>query len=177
MGLAKALARGCFTPEQVWRIARLAAARPRNLCAKCFDVSARASFFLALPMHRSGAEVRMPVQPEPNTYRVEVSGWDSSENFFVEKTALNWGRDAQRQVILKSKLREGCVLFVRLLQSAAMLNNFPMAYQAACIEQAPGDGGTLVVLAPLQPRSAGQLDSAMASSATDPLVGSGTQAA
>lgn len=127
----------------------------------------------------------MPAQPEPNTYRVEVSGWDSSENFFVEKTALRWGRNAQRQVILKARVREGCVLFVRLLQSAAMLNNVPIAYQAVGVEQPPSDGGTLVVLAPLRPRSAGQIDSAMAGSAPDPapdpetdqLVGSGMQAA
>jgi hypothetical protein len=136
-------------------------------------------------MHRSPVEVRMSAQPEPHTYRVEVSGWDSSENFFVEKTALRWGRDAQRQVILKSRVREGCVLFARLLQSAAMLNNLPMAYQAVGVEPSPSDGGTVVVLAPLRPRSAGQIDSAMASSAPDlapdpetgQLVGSGKQVA
>ena len=25
-----------------------------------------------------------------DTYRVEVSGWDAKENFFVEKTTLEW---------------------------------------------------------------------------------------
>ena len=127
----------------------------------------------------------MPTQPEPNTYRVEVSGWDSSESFFVEKTALIWGPDAQRQAILKSRVREGCVLFVRLLQSAAMLNNAPIAYQAVGVERPPSAGGTLVVLAPLPPRTAGQIDSPMASSAPDPetdpatdqMVGAGTQVA
>jgi hypothetical protein len=25
-----------------------------------------------------------------NSYRLEVSGWDAKENFFVEKTSLDW---------------------------------------------------------------------------------------
>jgi hypothetical protein len=30
-----------------------------------------------------------------DTYRVEVSGWDAKENFFVEKTTLEWKPEGQ----------------------------------------------------------------------------------
>ena len=64
---------------------------------------------------------------QPNSYRVEVSGWDASENFFVEKTMLNWGRDEKKELQLRSAIREGSVVFVRLLQPLASGNNFPVA--------------------------------------------------
>ena len=65
-----------------------------------------------------------------NSYRVEVSGWDASESFFVEKTVLNWGRDEKKEVYLRSVLREASVVFVRLLQPLTSANNLPVAYQA-----------------------------------------------
>lgn len=75
----------------------------------------------------------MAAHSKANTYRVEVSGWDSSETFFVEKTALTWERDAEKQIILKSNLREGCVVFVRLIQPV-LPNTVPVAYQVARVE-------------------------------------------
>ena len=61
---------------------------------------------------------------QARSYRVEVSGWDSSENFFVEKTMLDWGHDEKKEVRLRSVLREGSVVFVRLLQSLASGTTF-----------------------------------------------------
>lgn len=96
----------------------------------------------------------MPVNLESNSYRVEVSGWDTSEDFFVEKTTLTWGRDGHKQITLKSDLREGCVVFVRLLQPMAVVNTLPIAYQAVRVEQADtnhgGDSLTRVSLMQLQ---------------------------
>jgi hypothetical protein len=89
---------------------------------------------------------------QANSYRVEVSGWDVSENFFVEKTTLNWGRDEKKEIHLRSALREGSVVFVRLLQPLASGNNFPIAYQAQRIGPRNADGQARVHLAQLRPR-------------------------
>ena len=89
---------------------------------------------------------------QSNSYRVEVSGWDASENFFVEKTMLNWGRDEKKEIHLRSALREGSVVFVRLLPPIANGNNFPIAYQAQRIGPRNADGHARVHLAQLRPR-------------------------
>jgi hypothetical protein len=88
----------------------------------------------------------------PNCYRVEVSGWDASENFFVEKTLLNWGNDEEKEVHLRSDLREGSVVFVRLLQPLTNGNTFPVAYQAQRIGPRDPEGQTRINLAQLRPR-------------------------
>jgi hypothetical protein len=87
-----------------------------------------------------------------NSYRVEVSGWDASESFFVEKTMLNWGRDEKKEVHLRSVLREGSFVFVRLLQPITNGNNFPVAYQAQRIGPRDPEGHSRVHLAQLRPR-------------------------
>ncbi len=55
--------------------------------------------------------------PVTNFYPVEVSGWDASESFFVEKSELEWEEDAGKRVILHRTLGEGAHVFVRLIQS------------------------------------------------------------
>jgi hypothetical protein len=87
-----------------------------------------------------------------NSYRVEVSGWDASESFFVEKTMLDWGRDEKKEIRLHSVLREGSVVFVRLLQTLTSGNNFPVAYQAQRIGPRDPEGHSPVHLAQLRPR-------------------------
>ncbi|HTQ85969.1 MAG TPA: hypothetical protein VMI93_07140 [Candidatus Solibacter sp.] len=63
-------------------------------------------------------------------YRVEVSGWDLNEQFFVERTALQWGRGESRMVLIRQKVRTGALVFVRLLENAAAPRSFPVAYRA-----------------------------------------------
>ena len=87
-----------------------------------------------------------------NSYRVEVSGWDASGKFFVEKTALTWGSDEKKEITLRSPLREGAVVFVRLLQSFAKSSHFPVPYQAANVTK-DAAGRTLVQLARLRARA------------------------
>jgi hypothetical protein len=89
---------------------------------------------------------------QSNSYRVEVSGWDTSESFFVEKTVLNWGRDEKKEIHLRSVLGEGSVVFVRLLQPLTSGNNFPVAYQAQRIAPRDTEGRSRVHLAQLCPR-------------------------
>ena len=51
-----------------------------------------------------------------DSYRVEVSGWDAKENFFVEKTTLEWKPEDKKSMLLRADIRPGCIVFVRLLQ-------------------------------------------------------------
>jgi hypothetical protein len=77
---------------------------------------------------------------EPNGYRVEVSGWDAKENFFVEKSQLDWEGEGHKEIALRNTLREGAVIFVRLLQPVTNTNNFPIPYQATSVAEKDPNG-------------------------------------
>jgi hypothetical protein len=68
----------------------------------------------------------------PTTYRVETSGWDVDENFFVEKTDLEWTEE-EKTIHLQHPVRKGTVVFVRLMGIDAQENAFPVAYHAAAV--------------------------------------------
>jgi len=91
---------------------------------------------------------------ETNGYRVEVSGWDAKENFFVEKTHLDWEGEGRKEIALRNCLREGAVIFVRLLQPLSGTNNFPIAYQAISVGTKDNGGRVRVGLERLRPRAA-----------------------
>jgi hypothetical protein len=95
----------------------------------------------------------MGMQLESNSYRVEVSGWDSSETFFVEKTSLTWTQNGERQITLKCDLREGSVIFVRLLQPTAMVNNIPVAYQVKQAGPRDSNGRVRISMIQLRPKT------------------------
>lgn len=86
-------------------------------------------------------------------YRVEVSGWERAENFFVEKTMLDWNQEGKKDIALRAEVREGSVLFVRLLQTSVDVNNIPIAYQAVKIASKDPNGRTRLWLEGLHPRS------------------------
>jgi hypothetical protein len=86
-------------------------------------------------------------------YRVEISGWNASDTFFVEKATLEWGRESQKTISLFSSLREGCVVFVRLLSSYANERYFHTAYQALNVEERLPDGRIRASLVPVRPRA------------------------
>lgn len=86
-------------------------------------------------------------------YRVEVSGWDARENFFVEKTSLGAEREGRKEISLRSSLRQGCVVFVRLLQSVSQGSSFPVAYETVRIDAKDTLGRARVCLQELRPRS------------------------
>ena len=87
-------------------------------------------------------------------YRVEVSGWDAKENFFVENTSLDWENEGKKEIALRNLLKEGAVIFVRLLQTIATSNNFPIAYQATTTGERDRSGRLRVGLERLRPRAA-----------------------
>lgn len=68
----------------------------------------------------------------PTSYRVEISGWDIDENFFVEKTDLEWTAE-EKTIHLQHPVRKGTVVFVRLLGIDAPESTFPVAYQASAV--------------------------------------------
>jgi hypothetical protein len=88
-----------------------------------------------------------------NSSRVEVSGWDAKEDFFVEKTNSNPEAGGRMEIALRSSLREGCVVFVRVLEPRATGSSFPIAYQAKNIIGREEDGRARVGLERLRPRA------------------------
>jgi hypothetical protein len=108
---------------------------------------------LALFLHIPDGETNMDVLAQSmESYRVEVSGWDASDTFFVEKTTLEWGHEAHKTISLRSTLREGSVVFVRLLPSIGNENHFLIAYLAVQVEEKESTGRTRAGLVQLQPR-------------------------
>lgn len=63
-------------------------------------------------------------------YAVEVSGWDSSECFFVENADLLWNEETGKRVALVRRLPEPSILFVRLLQQGPSERSHPVVYEA-----------------------------------------------
>lgn len=66
-------------------------------------------------------------QQPSSSHRVEVSGWDATQTFFLEKASLHWNAAGQ-EIALRARLREGTVIFVRLLQPFESEENFPVPY-------------------------------------------------
>ncbi len=87
-------------------------------------------------------------------YRVEVSGWDEDELFFVEKSQLAGNDRTGRHISLQHKLEEGTIVFVRLLHSTADQQSCPAAYQVEYIGNDAG-GSYEFRLHPAQPRHSG----------------------
>jgi len=71
-----------------------------------------------------------PISTATASYRVEVSGWDSSQSFFVEKADLEWSDSGEKLVVLRHELREDSILFVRLLQPLSPDRSHPVPYAA-----------------------------------------------
>jgi hypothetical protein len=86
------------------------------------------------------------------TYRVEVSGWDSSLTFFVEKSELSWSEEGGKQVTLTHALCPGTMIFVRLLQATSSERSVPVPYQAVHVATTP-EGFRQFRLSRAEPRS------------------------
>ncbi len=96
-------------------------------------------------------------------YRVEVSGWDAKENFFVEKTSLDWKEREGKTVVLHAAVRVDSVLFVRLLRPLGGGADFPVPHRAVRVAEREQDASCKDVgLEQLQPRK-GVKDSMVAS--------------
>ena len=105
-------------------------------------------------LQRKGAEDIAMEREEKigGCYRVEVSGWDLGEHFFVEKTMLNWQENGSKKVWLRAPLGEGTLVFVRLAGESANGRGVPMTYLVEKIEKDVTDKGHEVELERLHPR-------------------------
>jgi len=88
-----------------------------------------------------------------NNYRVEISGWDTRDSFFVEQATLDWDQDTTKRVSLRSSVREGSVVFLRLLQPFGDGTSLPVACRAVKVGGRGADASVLVELVQLHPRS------------------------
>jgi hypothetical protein len=86
------------------------------------------------------------------SYRVEVSGWDSGESFFVEKTLLSWNEDGSKRVLLRTPLNEGTLVFVRLVCDSPSGRGIPVTYQVQGIGKNVSEQGHEVQLERLHPK-------------------------
>lgn len=75
-------------------------------------------------------------QPLASTYSVEVSGWDHSHVFFVERSELTWSEETGKLLTLSRRLPPGAMIFVRLLQSTDGERAFPVAYETEPLSSA-----------------------------------------
>lgn len=83
-------------------------------------------------------------------YRVEVSGWDVAESFFVEKVMLELTQAGERVVHLKHPLRAGLIVFLRLIESRIEFPVLPVAYQVMEVGPDERDGVNRVSLKKLR---------------------------
>ena len=89
--------------------------------------------------------------PAKQCYPVEVSGWDSAQNFFVERSDLVWTEASGKQVRLAQDLRRNTIVFVRLLQRSESEQAHPVAYEAELVNESV-DGAHQFRLKTVMPR-------------------------
>lgn len=87
-------------------------------------------------------------------YRIEVSGWDSKDQFFVEECAMEWNDSTEKRISLRSPVQGGVVLFVRLIPPTAGGESFPVVYRVSRVGPRQGDGRREVELAQMRPKPA-----------------------
>jgi len=86
-------------------------------------------------------------------FLVEVSGWDSSDKFFVEHAVLSWDGEEGKEIALRSVVRPSDMVFVRLLQPVDGSENFPVACHVTKVSDRDVDGRLLVRVAESRPRA------------------------
>jgi hypothetical protein len=63
------------------------------------------------------------------TSRIEVSGWDEDEMFFVEKSEFSYNEVSGKHITLQHSLADGSLIFLRLIFSSSSQNSLPIAYR------------------------------------------------
>jgi hypothetical protein len=89
--------------------------------------------------------------PIAGLYRVEVSGWDKNQAFFVEKSELEWSEESGKCVALTNAVPDRAVIFLRSLQSLSADRSHPVPYEAEFMAVTP-EGQWQFRLHPVSPR-------------------------
>ncbi len=87
-------------------------------------------------------------------YRIEASGWDVCNQFFAEECTLEWNEGGEKRIRLRHQLREGALLFVRLIPPMAGGESFPVVYRAEKVGPAQADGRREVEFTQIRPMPA-----------------------
>src|SRR5258706_6484591 len=96
-------------------------------------------------------------------YRIEVSGWDLNDFFFVEKTGFLWSEGGEKRLLLHHALSEGAVIFVRLMAPETSSGLVPVAYQVENIKPMNSTGQCETRLVQVHPRLRAHTPSNLAS--------------
>jgi hypothetical protein len=86
------------------------------------------------------------------SYRVEISGWDLNEEFFVEKTDLVWTRGGEKKLLSRHALPNGAIIFVRLATPGVSCNSVPVVYRVDNVQPMNSAGECEMRLLQLNPR-------------------------
>jgi hypothetical protein len=89
--------------------------------------------------------------PKTKSYRVEVSGWDCRDHFFVENCDLLWSDESGKHVRLRRRLKNNGIVLVRLLCPSYAEHAHPVVYRAEWLGTA-ANGMNQFYLRALQPR-------------------------
>ena len=90
--------------------------------------------------------------PITSLYRVEVSGWDKSQTFFVEKSELEWNEESGKHVTLSSSVPDGSVVFLRLIQPLSADRSQSVPYETEFLSVTP-EGHNQFRLHPVSPQT------------------------
>jgi hypothetical protein len=93
---------------------------------------------------------------------IEISGWDVAQNFFVEKSTLEWLERGTRRVCVRTPLRPGAMIFARALDNYSCNPSFPVAYMVESVSSPDPAGFREMILDQLRPRHGGCHDSVAA---------------
>ena len=67
-------------------------------------------------------------------YKVEISGWDAEEKFFVEQTQLEWNELNEKKVVMRNRVTRGAMVFLRLAESVNTPSSLAVAFRAGQIQ-------------------------------------------
>jgi len=88
-----------------------------------------------------------------SAYKVEVSGWDSNQEFFVERADLQWSEQSGKHILLSHPVAQGALVFLRLLQPTSLDRVHPVPYHAESVGETDS-GQYRVSLLSAHPRGA-----------------------
>lgn len=70
--------------------------------------------------------------------RVEVSGWDKNNGFFVERSDLEWTEEPHKEVALGRAVSDGAIIFLRPVQTITSRRTRAVPYETEFVRRTPG---------------------------------------
>ena len=92
------------------------------------------------------------VAQEHQEHQVEISGWDSNEDFFVESTSLGWEAGEENIIRLRHRVRPGSMIFLRVVEPSSKPMHFPVAFRVGRVSARMEAGAYEAILRRLWPR-------------------------